>query len=50
MTERMASRGVWKLDTGRLKRFGRDAVKMVETTVQLGAIPPKESEEMQIGR
>ncbi len=39
---------VWRLDTGSLKRFGRNAVKMVETTVQLGRRITKESEEMQI--
>ncbi len=32
---------VWRLDTGELKRFGKDAVKMVEATVQLGAISRK---------
>ncbi len=37
MTERMASgrMTVWRLDTGELKRFGKDAVKR-EATVQLG--------------
>ncbi len=40
---------VWRLDTGELKRSSKDAVKMVEATVQLGAISYRaKAEEMQI--
>ncbi len=38
---------VWRLNTERLKRFGKTPVKMVETTFGRGDIT-KESEEMQI--
>ncbi len=42
MTRRMASgwMTVWRLDTG-TKAIRKDAVKMVEATVQLGAISPR---------
>ncbi len=48
--ERMASgwMTVWRLDTGRLKRFGRTQSRWWKQQVQLGGDITKESEEMQI--